>query len=196
MTHRICCQNCSLSLRRRDDQGVIMGKYTNVITKLPRLVEPDNAKRDAIDALKQAILSNGPLPTIAIAGQYAELRKQIWDLEDQAKKLKVELEAWSQILISQLEAEGGTLIRLSGGTSVSLNPQPFARVTDPVRFRQWCIDNGHGDELSLPWQTTNGITKERLLEGLPEPDGVEIFADYKLRFAKGKGSGEPEMEIL
>lgn len=50
------------------------------------------------------------------------------------------------------------------------------------RFREWCIENGLGHKLQL-WPTTMAsITKERLLAGDTEPDGVKATNKPKLTF--------------
>jgi len=45
----------------------------------------------------------------------------------------------------------------------------------------WCVAEGLERQMSLPWQTTNSLTKARLLEGEPEPDGVTCYAKTKVR---------------
>lgn len=44
---------------------------------------------------------------------------------------------------------------------------------------------GMTNKLMLPWATTNALTKERLLQGEPEPDGVTSWAKTTVRLGQG-----------
>jgi hypothetical protein len=37
------------------------------------------------------------------------------------------------------------------------------------------FDNGLESSLTLPWTTTNALVADRLVEGLPEPDGIDTY---------------------
>ena len=71
-------------------------------------------------------------------------------------------------------------LKLSSGHSVRTQVEPNAVVRDKSVYRQWCVDNGFGELMVLPWQTTNSITKERLEDGNPEPEGIEVFSRTKV----------------
>jgi hypothetical protein len=58
-------------------------------------------------------------------------------------------------------------------------------VEDKQAYRNWCVENGYEEALCLPWQTTNAITSERLVEGLPEPTGVKSFKQTIVVVRKG-----------
>jgi hypothetical protein len=75
-------------------------------------------------------------------------------------------------------------VKLQSGQSVSVQHEPTAKVEDPEKFRLWCIANGYENALRLWPSTTNAITKERLVAGKPEPDGVKAYVYTKIVLRK------------
>lgn len=71
-------------------------------------------------------------------------------------------------------------VRLQDGTSVSVQEEPRCKVEDKEKFRQWCIQNGLENALQLWPSTMESLTRERLLKGQPEPDGVTAYRGRKL----------------
>jgi hypothetical protein len=122
---------------------------------------------------------------VTLAADYALLRAAEDQLEAELKELRLSIEATTQMLAEQYEAEGMTSVRLASGASVSIQMEPHAVVKDKDAHRLWAIANGMERLLMLPWGTTNAITKERLLAGQPEPDGVEAFTRIKTVLRKG-----------
>jgi len=115
---------------------------------------------------------------------YIETRNAI-DLLEQAMKRLGELKtAYEQILIETFESRDITSLRTEGGL-LSLVSEPYAQVEDKPAFRKWCIDNGYESQLALPWQTTNSILKERLLEGESSPDGIKPHVRDGIRLRRG-----------
>ena len=58
----------------------------------------------------------------------------------------------------------------------------FLQVVDREAFRLWCdADPDLRRKMTLPWQTTNSLTKQLLLDGQPEPPGVTIWAKTTVR---------------
>jgi hypothetical protein len=94
------------------------------------------------------------------------------------------LEAYQQLLTEEYEIEGVDSLAIDGFGTVRTQPEPYAQVEDRDKFRQWCIEAGLERSLALPWQTTNALTKQRLMEGLPEPDGVKATVKTKIVFTK------------
>lgn len=112
--------------------------------------------------------------------------RQVKDIfKEQESDIQLLLDANGQLLVDQYEVEDTNTIKLQTGESVRVQWEPHAAVMDREAFRQWIIANGMGRSLSLPWQTTNAITKDLLLKGLPEPDGVVAHANYKIVVTKG-----------
>lgn len=116
------------------------------------------------------------------AKAYAELRIikdqfTVWEAN-----LQVLLDAYTELLSQQMDAEGVTSQSLVGGGRVSKHEEPYGQVKDAEAFRQWCIDNGYEQQLRLWPATMNNLVKERVLAGEKEPDGVEIFAITRFKF--------------
>jgi len=119
-----------------------------------------------------------------LARYYAETREVLDAIDAQESNLNVTLEAFEQMIVEQYEAEGTTSIRLTEGGTVRVQTEPKAVVEDRDAFRDWCIRNGLERSLQLAWQTTNALTKERLLKGEPEPTGVKAYAADKLVYTR------------
>jgi hypothetical protein len=149
-----------------------VGKYDKVLPTLPKL-PPDNPKfQEKVEHAKGEFLGKG---SMELAKIYRGLRAEEEILDQQVKALNVRIEACVQHMESVWEAEGLRSLKFDTGGGVGMKPQPFARVTDKEAFRDWCVKHGFGAQLSLPWQSTNSITKERLLAGEGEPPGVTAF---------------------
>jgi hypothetical protein len=164
------------------------GKYAGIIDRLPRFLGTEPPYQEKVEAVKQAKLEEAGgtfLPASTLAKEYEDLRAEVAGIEEQLSEANLRLEACSQMLQTQFEVEGLTSLRLDSGQSVTVQYEPYAKVEDKEAFRQWCLRNGLETSLSLPWMTTNAITKERLLAYEPEPDGVVAQSKYKIVLRKG-----------
>ncbi|MEN6605886.1 MAG: hypothetical protein ABFD60_01485 [Bryobacteraceae bacterium] len=162
------------------------GKYANVVGNLPRFDGNEQTHQDHINQRKAELRATADFreTTVALATNYVALRLQQNELEAKMENIQLSLEAITQMLETQYEADGTTSIRLVDGFSVTLQIEPYALVKDRDAYRKWAIAEGLERLMALPWQTTNSITKERLLTGKPEPDGVEVYAKTKLVLRK------------
>lgn len=125
--------------------------------------------------------ANGRRQAYVLARVYRRLRYVKDILEKQSEKeLNVMLEAYTQLIVDQYEVEGTSSIHLDTGESVSVHYEPYASVHDRDKLRQWVIDSGLERSMSLAWATLNSMTKERLLKGESEPDGVKAYAMPKI----------------
>jgi hypothetical protein len=104
--------------------------------------------------------------------------------EAQEKETNLLLEAYKQLLIDHAENEDVSSVRLTTGELIGVQWEPHAVVVDRDKLREWVKIVGLERELQLPWQTLNALTKERLLKGELEPDGVEAKANAKLVLRK------------
>jgi hypothetical protein len=165
----------------------VAGKYSGVVDDLPRFNGNEASYQDHVNQRKTELRAGQEFKEtpVALAQDYQTLRAAESQLEAELKELRLTLEATAQMLVDQYEAEGTTSVRLMDGASVSVQVEPYAVVKDRDAHRAWAIANGLERLMALPWQTTNSITKERLLAGLPEPDGVESYAKTKLVLRKG-----------
>jgi aconitase B len=160
------------------------GKYAGVIDKLPRVLSTTPDYQQRVNAVKAELLPVYQHAS-AWARQYAELRASKKEAEEVVSGINLQIEAVSQLLIDQYEAEGFTKLTLADGSSVRVQIEPYAQVKDKEAFRLWCIANGYERSMALPWQSTNSIVKEALLAGNPEPTGVEAVAHTKVMMMKG-----------
>lgn len=148
------------------------------------------------------------IPAHALVKAYADIRAELDELERKTSEANLRLEATAQLMDDRYEVEGTQSITLLGVGNVRQQVEPYAKVEDKDKFRWWCInvcqtcgDVAHAhtnesyhdhkpitleDQLTLPWQSINSITKERLLAGLPEPKGVTVYAKSKFVLTRTK----------
>lgn len=214
------------------------GKYAHVIAKLPRHLGTEPKYQEKVDAVKAAMLRQpcdcdtlatldlsehaedcashqAPrkfIPGNELAKGYADVREEIRGIEAVLAEANLRLEAIEQLLINQFEVEGVTSVSLADFGVVRTQYEPYAKVVDKEKFRQWCIDtctmcgqpasrhpfvdtaSGQMCErpitletsLALPWASTNSIVKERLLAGESEPDGIQTSVTVKAVFTRQK----------
>jgi hypothetical protein len=168
-----------------------MGKWTKFVGVVPKL-KPEASYQDKVEVVKRAVVDvcrerTGMPPTSGMLTQaYAALRRQEEELEEKLKEVNLSKTAYEQLLDEQFEAEGITSTKLTDGTSVRTQPEPYAVVKDRDAFRRWCIANGYENSLQLPWQTANAILKERLEGGEEMPTGLDAFIKTKVVLTKGE----------
>ena len=159
------------------------GKYATVTPKLPRYQEEDTYQ-DKVNLKKDEFLERLQKHTSAALVQaYVAARDEVLDIKKRLSEANLQLEAISQLLVDQFEDEDVTSIKVSGAT-VRVQVEPYASVKDKATFRRWCLAHGLEESMVLPWVTTNLITKERLLAGEPEPEGVEVFQKNRVVMVK------------
>lgn len=167
------------------------GKYSEVVSRLPRLEEEPNYQ-DKVNLKKAELLeAHADEPTTALtsgaslARKYQQFRALKEDIETELADLQIALTAIEQMLTERYEIEGVTNMKLDDGSSVGVQFEPYAQVIDRAASKQWAVANGYEDRLMLPWQLMNAITKEHLLNGEPEPDGVKAHTRAKIVLRRG-----------
>jgi hypothetical protein len=158
------------------------GKYGKIVETLPRYTTSDVSYQERVNQVKAKLVREGPCSATELAQRYADLRREKAKLDEEESAINLQIEGVSQLLADAYEAEGITSLRLADGATVRVQPEPYAQVDDRETFRSWCIAQGLERLLILPFPTMNAITKERLLNGEPEPDGVRVFVKNKLFF--------------
>jgi len=168
------------------------GKYAHVLDQLQPAPPADSARQQEIDAAKAAFEG---LAAPDLAKQYALLRTQHEIKKLEASVIYLKIEAVEQLLQrSQEHGEPGwgqygvkdNALRLPDGSTVRVDQEPQARVMDKEAFRLWCIANGYERQLQLWPSTMNSVTKERLLAGDAQPDGVEVNVYKKVVYTAAK----------
>lgn len=151
------------------------------------LIEIDNAMSSAREWLKTMVLGRGlGQSPAAFASAYIEVRRLKEELEAHLKAVNLYELSIRQLMEERYQVEDVENLKLSDGTSVRVQKEPYAQVKDKAAYRAWCIENGYESEMTLPWQTTNGIVKELLEKGEPEPPGIAVFGNTKVFVTKGK----------
>lgn len=167
------------------------GKYDSVLPGLPKLPPADLTYQEKVQQFKDGV---GTRDAVLIAGDYVTLRAKEAELKAELSKIHLAMEALEQLLTESQEIQAAgwgdygvkeNALRLPTGETIRVQPEPYAYVKDKEAFRQWAIANGYERQMTLPWQTTNTLVKERLLQGEPEPDGCEAFCKTKIVLVKG-----------
>lgn len=164
------------------------GKYEHVIHSLPRTFGTEVAQQEKIDAVKAAVVaeyreetqSDRTPPASYLAQEWANLRTAKDKLEDQLSVINCQIEALTQMMVDQYEAEGITKLNLETGEAPRVQYEPYASVEDADTFRKWCLEHGYERSLALPWQTRTSIAKERLLSGEQLPPGLKLWNKPKI----------------
>jgi hypothetical protein len=211
------------------------GKYSAVISSLPRMLSTEAPYQERVEQVKAAISADPDfeLHAATLAHEYAGLRAEKDKAEEVVSEINLRLEAVSQLLSDYYEIEGVSSLKTESGQSVAVQLEPYARVVDKDVNRRWgmtaedtCVTCGdkvsdhvlHAEDkvvenedgayiihvekllgqdghefvaggglerlMSLPWQTVNSLSKERLLDGQPPPPGVDVFAKTKIVLRK------------
>lgn len=164
------------------------GKYKGLV--LPRMIGVKPSKLQEVEALRAEILRDPEFTRHAssIAQTYALLRIEAEEAAAVLEEIKTRLTAVMLIMNEQYECEDTLSIRLKDIGTIRVEPQPHAIVVDRDAHRRWCLDHGYEEVMYLAWGTTNRLTKEMLLAGRPEPEGVTAFMRPKVVFTEDKGA--------
>jgi hypothetical protein len=106
---------------------------------------------------------------------YVRRRTEEEAASDLAHEAGIRLAAAEQLMWSAYEDANLTTLKLKDGSGARVQTVPYAVVRDSQALRQWAEANGFTAKLALPWGTVNSEVGERLLNGLPLPDGVEVY---------------------
>ena len=105
-------------------------------------------------------------------------------IEDLLSECNLRITAVEQMLVDAYETEGVTSLKLEEGGSLAVQVEPYAQVQDRDVYRRWCVEQGLENLMTVPWATTSKLTKDRLLNGEPEPPGVKAYAKMKIVLRK------------
>ena len=114
---------------------------------------------------------------------YAEARKIRDRLAQLDTSIGLLVDAYQLLMIEQLEAEGVTHLTLANGQTISMHYEPYVSVEDKEAFRLWCIAQGLERSMSLHPSTTASLCKKMLLAGDPEPPGIKLSSNVKVRLS-------------
>jgi len=163
------------------------GKYDKVLRdlqKLPPDLGEDASYQIRINLAKAEVVAKHGQSPVTLAREWKRLRAVEDRVEAMAKKVRFRLRVYEQLIEETFEAQGISKFDFTEGGSVGYHPEPYSYVEDKDVFRQWCVDEGLLSSMSLAWQTTNSLTKERLLAGEAPPPGVKVYAKAKFTLHK------------
>ena len=167
-------------------------KFAALFDKFPAEPPADLKKQEKIDALKPEFASYS---VEELAHMLALQRGEEDEIATQLSTCKLRGEVLEQLLVASHENEAPewgaygaseNTLRMADGAKVEIRREPKANVVDRDAVRLWAIANGMERLLTLPWGTLNSATKERLVNGEPEPDGVSVFIHTSVRFTSNK----------
>lgn len=162
-------------------------KYGHITPNLPKFLDPDVKYREKVEQEKERLLDGQmSIPARELAVMYVAAREAKEATDAQLKLDNITVEAARILFCETMEDEDLTSLGLTGIGAIRVQREPYAQVVDKAAFRHWCLRNGLEESLALPWQSTNSITKERLLEGKPEPDGITAFQKDKVVLTRNK----------
>lgn len=171
-------------------------KYDGVFHKLqPLPVDPTYQER--VNKVKTDLISNPDFNRSAanLVREYALLRDEKDKLEAEASRVSLQIEAYIQMITdSQNAGEEGwgtygassNTLRLVSGDKVEVRKEPYTSVIDKAANRQWALENGLDELLTINWMTLNSLAKEKLLKGEASIPGTEVFWKPKIVFTKMK----------
>jgi hypothetical protein len=171
-------------------------KYAALFDKFPAEPPEDAKKQEKIELLKPQFAG---LSATDLAQELAHQRNAEAELATQFALLTLRREALEQLLTATYENEAPewgaygaseSTLRLADGSKFEIRREPKASVIDKDANRLWAIANGMERLLALPWRTLDSTTKERLVNGDPEPDGVAVFIHTSVRFTSAKKEKE------
>jgi hypothetical protein len=137
--------------------------------------------QEDLDFINKFLLSQtkGVRQAAVLLSAYLDVKAVKEALNKQESTVNALEEAYMRITAEQFTVESIDSLRLTDG-GYRLQTEPYAQVKDAEAFRLWCIADGLERSMSLGWQRTNMLTKNRLMKALPEPDGVVAYAKNKL----------------
>lgn len=169
-------------------------KYEEIIKLLP-MQQEEPRSQEKIDEEKAQLLSLeerfvGLVPdfkrallgktTVDIGRLYLQAREHKDMLEEALSTTNRMIAALVQLGALSFQHEGVTSVKIEGYGPVSYQPEPVASIVDHPAFINWVKENGYENSLTLYSATVTSIVKNRLLEGLGEPDGVKAYYRPKL----------------
>lgn len=123
--------------------------------------------------------------TPAIVGRfYKEIRIMKDLMAEQEFDVNLSIAAFEALLVDIYDREDLSNVRMTTGGSVGVQWEPYAKVVDREAHRQWAVKEGLERSMTLPWQTTNALTKDRLIKGQPAPPGIEATSKPKVVLRK------------
>ena len=159
------------------------GKLSHLKGSLEKAQE-DPSRQEELNAIK-ASLQGEHIGTIS--EQYRELYDRKEQLEEEKKKINLQMDARIQLLIDHLESVGLNQIRTEdGGTTLYIKDDVYCSTINRHEFLSWVRETGQEELLSVHPSTTNAMSKSRLEAGKPLPPGIKAFFKQTIGIRRNK----------
>lgn len=156
-------------------------KWSKLKDKVPPFeIPPEWAAK--IDEAKATYIG---LNTAELAREFVLHRNVKKNLENQVKLENTEMEALSQLLVSELEGTAMAKVTLLTGETIYVNSEPYATVEDKPKMMAWLKKSKLQSLLSLNYQTMSGLVKEYLAAGKEPPPGIKVYLKTSARVRGG-----------
>ena len=155
------------------------GKYTALkkTDKNPTGLEQaptDSRYQEKLNEIKQQLgLRSRPKEKVAEMMIVAEVRKEA--AKEKLKEATALVEALSQHLVDEFEADGVSKVTLGSGETLYIKDSPYCSVEDRHKFIQWIRETNQEELLTVHYQTISGLANDRLLKGQPVMPGIKAF---------------------
>jgi hypothetical protein len=127
------------------------------------------------------------LETSELAKHFNIGKQQKKELEEQISDINVGLAALSQLLVENLKGQDLQKVTLAAGGTVYLSVEVYPSTADKNTVREWAVEQGMSEILTVNYRTLQGIVKERLEDGLEPPPGVEVYLKTTARLLGATG---------
>jgi len=167
------------------------GKYALILPQLKKAEPEDPGYQEKVEEAKRKITTRD---AVKLAEDYIFFRSKKEEINRTLYAINLMLAAYEQLLDDSQERQAAgwgdygvsdNSIKLATGALIRVQREPQAKILDKEAYRLWCINNEYERQMHLAWATTNSIVKERLVAGLPAPDGCEANSFTKVYYTKG-----------
>lgn len=163
------------------------GKYSKLKGKLEPF-KVDEGWQQRIDAVKGTLVGLGAPD---LARRFKILKDEKKSHEAEVEVINTELEALSQLLVEEMEADLLQKIQLTTGETAYIQDEPYSAVEDRDKVVAYFLKHAKA-ALTVVWQTLNAMNKERLIQGQAPLPGTKVFMKSSARLRGGSKSEESE----
>jgi hypothetical protein len=125
-------------------------------------------------------LAPSQLDDFGVAKLYFKVKLAKEAAESVARRYEMQKDALARLMAERFEEDDKTSTSFTNGGSMRITPDVYPVVKNPGQLLAWVKANGMESVLTLNYQTMQSMVKQRLLEGKPIPDGVDVFLKDKL----------------
>lgn len=159
-------------------------KWESYRGKFPKLPpKSDDPKFEERVALMVGDILANQTDNTELCKAIANFKEKKEEKEAELSELNAELEARYRILAERFENNEIQKMSLSFATFY-LNEEPYSSIEDKDALREWVVENGMQELLSINWGTLNSLVKGLIEDGKPEPSGVKVYLKTSVRMRR------------